>query len=241
MRNKFALVSFLLLSSFIIVTPQTSDPEFVEGRVILVPEGDEIHVRGSDGTVFTIRLHGLDAPERDQEYGAASRKELESRILDKEVKVLIHRKDSQGRYMGTVFREGQDIGVRLLEKGSAWHYKRVSGEQSSEARVRYAKAELKARESKAGLWAAAMPMPPWEFREEAEAGTEPGPVQPPTQLATTSAVKPDPRQTPATPSAPAEADKSGRTYHLGPRGGCYYLSSSGSKVYVKDKDLCSKP
>jgi hypothetical protein len=29
-----------------------------------------------------------------------------------------------------------------------------------------------------------------------------------------------------------------RTYHTGPRGGCYYISSSGSKVYV-DRSLCN--
>lgn len=31
---------------------------------------------------------------------------------------------------------------------------------------------------------------------------------------------------------------SGRTYVRGPRGGCYYLSDSGKKVYVSDKNLC---
>jgi hypothetical protein len=128
----------------------------------------------------------------------------------------------------------------MLENGSAWHYKRVSGEQSSEARVRYAKAELKAREAKAGLWAAAIPMPPWEFREETENRPQPGStVDAPSQIVNTAAsVKQD---TPAeTVPAPSE-NKTGRTYHLGPRGGCYYLNSSGSKVYVKDKSLCSKP
>lgn len=33
------------------------------------------------------------------------------------------------------------------------------------------------------------------------------------------------------------AATSGRTYQKGPRGGCYYLNSSGSKVYV-DKAFC---
>ena len=29
----------------------------------------------------------------------------------------------------------------------------------------------------------------------------------------------------------------GRTYHLGPRGGCYYMNANGNKSYV-DRDLC---
>ena len=241
MRAKFFFVPLVILGLISLSTAQSTDPEFIEGKVIMVPDGDEVRVKTSDGKTYTIRLLGIDAPETGQDFGTAARRDLEARVLDKDVKVIIHRKDSEGRYMGIVFREGQDIGVRMLENGSAWHYKRVSGEQSSEARVRYAKAELKARESKAGLWATAMPMPPWEFREEAEARTDPGPVQPPALLVTTSAMKPETTQPTTSSSAPAEQDKSGRTYHLGPRGGCYYLNSSGSKVYVKDKNLCPKP
>ena len=38
---------------------------------------------------------------------------------------------------------------------------------------------------------------------------------------------------------PAEKkDSSGREYIKGSRGGCYYMSESGEKVYVKDKRLC---
>jgi endonuclease YncB( thermonuclease family) len=208
----------------------------------MVPDGDEVRVKTGDGKMFTVRLLGIDAPESKQDFGTSARKDLEARVLDKDVKVLVHRKDSQGRYMGTLFFEGQDIGVRILENGSAWHYKRISGEQSSEARVRYARAELKAREAKLGLWASAMPMPPWEFKEELEVAerdkTESAMVQP-----VTLAAKPESSTPPKTEAAvPAlNVPKDGRTYTLGPRGGCYYLNSSGSKVYVKDKSLCTKP
>lgn len=46
------------------------------------------------------------------------------------------------------------------------------------------------------------------------------------------------------PAPPSSAQTSGgnksggRTYIRGPRGGCYYLTDSGRKVYVKDKSLC---
>lgn len=41
----------------------------------------------------------------------------------------------------------------------------------------------------------------------------------------------------ATPSAPA--GRTARTYYVGPRGGCYYLSDSGRKVYV-DHSYCNR-
>lgn len=240
MRAKFVFVPLVILSLFSCLLAQSTDPEFIEGKVIMVPDGDEVRVKIPDGNTYTVRLLGIDAPESKQDFGAAARKDLETRVLDKDVKVIVHRKDSEGRYMGTLFFEGQDIGVRMLENGSAWHYKRVSGEQSSEARVRYARAELKARESKLGLWASAMPMPPWEFRDELEiAGrenTDARMVQP----ATLAAKPVTPQKTEAVIPA-ANTAKDGRTYVLGPRGGCYYLNSSGSKVYVKDKSLCTKP
>ena len=37
---------------------------------------------------------------------------------------------------------------------------------------------------------------------------------------------------------PATRSNTGRVYIRGPRGGCYYISSSGSKVYV-DRSVCN--
>ena len=239
MRAMFLFVPLVILGLLSGSLAQSNDPDFIEGKVLTVPDGNEVSVRSADGKTFTVRLLGIDAPETKQEFGNAARKDLESRVLDKEVKVIVHRKDSEGRYMGTLFHEGQDIGVRMLENGSAWHYKRVSGEQSSEARVRYARAELKARELKLGLWASAMPVPPWEFREEPETGErESETVQPMTLVTATGTSTPQKTETAVPPSSSGTV---GRTYTLGPRGGCYYLNTSGSKVYVKDKNLCTKP
>jgi endonuclease YncB( thermonuclease family) len=240
MGAKFVFVPLVILILISGLFAQSTDPEFIEGKVVMVPDGDEVRVKTTDGKAFTIRLLGIDAPESKQDFGMAARKDLEARILDKDVKVIVHKKDSEGRYMGTLFFEGQDIGVRMLENGSAWHYKRVSGEQSSEARVRYARAELKARESKLGLWASAIPMPPWEFREEIDTAEREKmeTVQPMTLAAAPQDLTPQKNEAAV---LPASTGKDGRIYTLGPRGGCYYLNSSGSKVYVKDKSLCIKP
>lgn len=208
-----------------------SDIEFIEGKVLLVIDGDQFRVKASDGAAYNVRLHGVDAPEDLQPFGPESRKALEEIALGKDVKVVVHRKDSQGRYIGTAYIGGQDIAVKQLERGNAWHYKRFGGEQASDARMRYAMAELKARDAKKGLWTDAMPVPPWEYRES---------------LAPTDASKQEANvqtlaSAPPTSEAKPPENASGRKYVMGPRGGCYYLNGAGTKVYVKDKTLCTKP
>jgi hypothetical protein len=51
-----------------------------------------------------------------------------------------------------------------------------------------------------------------------------------------SEVKPDTRKTTLV-SIAAKPASTGRTYQKGPRGGCFYLNSSGNKVYV-EKSFC---
>jgi endonuclease YncB( thermonuclease family) len=252
MFGRWTAVFLILLAALTYISAQTTDTkpaapgeakpsvksaddvELIEGKVTFVTDGDQFRVRTSDGKVFPIRIHGIDAPEQDQDYGVKSRKRLEDQILEKEVKVVVQRVDSEGRYVGTVFLNGQDVGLRLLENGSAWHYKRASGEQSSDVRARYAKAELKARENRSGLWSDPIPIPPWEYRDE----TEPSPGATDKKSAVVPLVT---NTQPAAQGDQKPTAVEGRVYTLGPRGGCYYLNSSGSKVYVKDKSLCQKP
>lgn len=211
-----------------------SEIEFIEGKVLLVIDGDQFRVKSADGTAYTVRLHGIDAPEDLQPFGPESRKALEEIALGKDVKIVVHRRDSQGRYVGTAYVNGQDVAVKQLERGTAWHYKRFGGEQASDTRMRYAMAELKARDAKKGLWADAMPVPPWEYREALAPAGAAREVETETKAQTLVTAQPasEPKPPESTP---------GRKYIMGPRGGCYYLNEAGAKVYVKDKSLCTKP
>ena len=62
-----------------------------------------------------------------------------------------------------------DAGLQQIRDGMAWHYKDYEREQSTEDRARYAAAETKARELRAGLWADTSPVPPWEWRKDKRA------------------------------------------------------------------------
>ncbi len=204
----------------------------IEGRVVIVYDGDHIGVQCRDRKIYSIRFQGIYAPEEKQSFGKKSRKKLADLVADKDVKVIVHKKDLYDRYVGSVYLNGQDVGLKQIENGMAWHFKRFSGEQSAESRVRYAKAEVKARNDRVGLWNEDAPMPPWEYRNDET-------------LEESSARKPEVAQKAAIQGktdapAPSPAKTTGKTYILGPRGGCYYLGNSGNKVYVKDKTLCTR-
>ena len=208
-----------------------SDVEFIEGKVLLVIDGDQFRVKTADGVAYTIRLHGIDAPEDLQPFGPEARKALEELALNKDVRIVVHRRDSQGRHVGTAYIDGHDVAVKQIERGNAWHYKRFGGEQSADARMRYSAAEVKARDSKKGLWVDEMPVPPWEYRESLAGATKDDKPLAHPEIAVPA---------PAVESSPGN-NTSDRKYIMGPRGGCYYLSQTGVKIYVKDKSLCTTP
>ncbi len=191
----------------------------IEGKVVLVYDGDMISIEGNDGKIYPVRLQGIDAPEEKQNYHKKSRKSLAELILNKEVKIVVHRQDLLDRHIGNVYLDGQDISLKQLETGMAWHYKQFSYLQPAEERRRYAQAEARAREAKIGLWEDDRPISPWNFRDG--------------KMTPEAAVKADVRAAPATPAKPGE-----RKYIRGPRGGCYYISASGKKNYV-DHAFCN--
>lgn len=200
----------------------------IEGKVTLVYDGDTISVETKERKIYSIWLKGVDAPENKQNYGKKSRKTLADLIEGKDVKVVIYKKGLYDRYIGIVYLDGQDVGLRQIEAGMAWHFKQYDYEQTMEERKKYAQAQQKAQSEKLGLWEDKNPTPPWDFRN----GTK---SKEPDKNDVTSEAAANTNNAETTPKT---NNSSGRTYILGPRGGCYYVSESGRKVYVKDKSLC---
>ncbi len=59
--------------------------DFLTGKVIKVADGDSITVLDSTNIQHRIRLQGIDAPERGQPFGNASRKHLATLVAGKTV------------------------------------------------------------------------------------------------------------------------------------------------------------
>lgn len=193
--------------------------ELVEGKVVRVESGDTIAVKANGRNVYQVKLQAIDAPDLGQPRYEDSKNSLSKLIRGKDVRVVVHATGPTGVLIGTVYRQGRDISLSMLEKGLAWHYKSFPYQQTASVRKAYSDAQNIASAAGLGIWSDPTPIPPWVFRGESV-------------LSSTGTA--DPGQGKES-SAPQTNE---RKYILGPRGGCYYLKESGVKVYVQDKKLC---
>ncbi len=142
----------------------TAFADSLTGKVVKITDGDTLYVLDANYKEHKIRLAGIDAPERRQAYGLASRKHLLSIVAGKQVTVEYQKRDRYGRIVGKVWVDGVDACLEQVKAGLAWHYKKYQHAQSAEDRELYADAENKARNDRLGLWRENNPMPPWEHR-----------------------------------------------------------------------------
>ena len=140
--------------------------EVLVGRVVGVSDGDTITVLDKDKAEHKVRMMGIDAPEKSQAFGAASKQALSNYIYQKEVTVDYKKIDKYKRIVGKVILDKQDVCLAMISDGMAWHYKDYEKEQSKADRDLYSQAELKAREAKIGLWQDNKPIEPSAFRRK---------------------------------------------------------------------------
>lgn len=92
-------------------------------KVTRVTDGDTIKVsRG--GTTVTVRLVGIDAPERSrrknepgQPFSRKSTKHLASLVLNKSVTVKSYGTGRYGRTLGVVFVNGVNVNLEMVKVG----------------------------------------------------------------------------------------------------------------------------
>ncbi len=96
------------------------------GKVVKITDGDTLYVLDANYKDHKIRLAGIDAPERRQAYGLASRKHLASIVAGKQVTVEYQKRDRYGRILGKVWVNGVDACLEQVKAGFAWHYQEVS-------------------------------------------------------------------------------------------------------------------
>lgn len=144
----------------------------VEVKVTKVFDGDTFEFQ-HEGQQYSVRLSGIDAPERSQDFSDQARQALRQWTANQLVRIDVLKIDNYKRLVSKVQLEsGQysgDVSLRLLEQGLAWHFKRYVKDQAVEDRQIYALAEEKARSANLGLWANPSPLAPWIFREQQRA------------------------------------------------------------------------
>jgi micrococcal nuclease len=129
------------------------------GKVVRIADGDTVTILVG-GNQVRIRLFGIDAPERGQEYSRKSTEALADLVFGKEVRVVVHDKDRYGRTVGDIYVGNTFVNEKMVKDGWAWNYAHYSKSKL------YAALEREAREAKRGLWAGKMPIPPWDYRAQ---------------------------------------------------------------------------
>ncbi len=123
-KEKIILISAIILLvvinySFLdrVLVNFFDDKEYVEvDRVI---DGDTIVV-GDE----SVRLLGINSPEKGEDYYEEAKRFLENKILNKSVKLkfLGDKYDKYGRLLAYIYFDGENINVKLVEEGFANYY-----------------------------------------------------------------------------------------------------------------------
>lgn len=162
-RRYYNLLPYSIRKYLPLAEPQegrTVQGQRLTGRVESVYDGDTLTLLSSDGTTkYKIRFYGIDAPERQQEYGQEARDYLAALVSNAEVEVEVVSVDRYGRSVGKVFVNGTNVNEAMVLNGCAWYYEEYAKNEPVLADNHYS-----AMKNRRGLWAASDPQPPWEYR-----------------------------------------------------------------------------
>ncbi len=131
----------------------------ISAKVVGVKDGDTFVVLHEQRQI-TVRLEHIDAPEKNQPFGNKAKQFASDFCFGKTVVVIGNgKKDRNGRWIGEIFYNNQNLNKELVRNGLAWHYKRYSKSAN------YADLEIAARKKKVGLWRDKDPIAPWNWRK----------------------------------------------------------------------------
>lgn len=126
--------------------------------VFKVIDGDTFHCMANSG-VIKVRMADIDAPEKKQPYGLASKYALQNLIAGKTVFLHNTKKDRYKRIVATVHMNGVNVNRQMVENGAAVAYNKNSP---------YKYAEHTARNHRLGMWQQGYAERPQDFRKRTQ-------------------------------------------------------------------------
>jgi endonuclease YncB( thermonuclease family) len=142
--------------------PQPQAQKSVSGTVLRVTDGDTISVR-IEGREITIRLYGVDCPEKQQEYGMQAKDYVEDLLLTGTVGIIPVEEDRYGRVVAIVkTQDGTALEEKLLASGLAWVYPQYCKRAECAG---WKNLETRAKSERRGLWQGKNPVEPWKWRK----------------------------------------------------------------------------
>ena len=148
------------LLTLLLLTALPAWGETLTGRVVAIADGDTLTLLIAGSQQVKIRLHGIDAPESRQPWGARARQALSEMAFRREVRVEVRDTDRYGRTVGRIYAGPVDINAEIVRGGMAWVYTRYNRDPALPA------LEAEARAARRGLWADPRPVPPWDWRRQ---------------------------------------------------------------------------
>ena len=157
-------LGFLLLA---LATAGVAQAENISAayRVVGVADGDTLTALGAGHERLKCRLYGIDAPEKKQAFGQASKLSLSELSYGRTATIRIVGRDRYGRAICKIAVAGVDVNKEQIARGMAWMYRRYASDRT------YSDAEVKARSRRVGIWRDTQPVPPWDFRRKPFAKT----------------------------------------------------------------------
>ena len=132
---------------------------------VAAPMAQAADVRLASGMI-RVRFHAIDAPERDQPHGAASKQALSRMVYGKQVNVEPIEQDRYDRLVARLWLDDLDVNAEMIRQGAAWVYRRYADDPA------YCAYEKAARDLRRGLWALPRDQraAPWEWRKRKTLG-----------------------------------------------------------------------
>jgi micrococcal nuclease len=197
----------ILLTIFLTIAATLAQAETITGNVVAVADGDTITVLLEE-TPIKIRFHGIDTPEKKQDYGTAAKNFTADRCFDQLVTVVVTDTDRYGRKVGlVVLDDGRVLNHELVAAGMAHWYEEYAPNDTT---LQTLHAEAKA--AKRGLWSRPDAIAPADFRRGQGSG---------------KAVPYNP------PSAQDEGGYSKKVTGMAGGRGSVYVTKSGSRFHRK--------
>lgn len=133
--------------------------EEFSGKVVAVMDGDTLLVI-RDGHPVKVRLAGIDAPEKAQPFGMASKKSLAEMVKGKQIQATSSAVDDYGRLIAKVYVGEVNVNHEQVRRGMAWEYSRFHSNRELVALQR------EAQQARRGLWAGEEAVEPSQWRKQ---------------------------------------------------------------------------
>lgn len=164
MTTKSHAISIIIITLVLALHAHTyaNTDDVIIGKVVKVADGDTITVL-EDRTQHRIRLYGIDAPERRQDFSNRAKQFVSDLVFGNQVRIVKKDVDRYGRIVGIVYVGDVCVNEELVKDGLAWVYRRYC---KTSACIGWLELEAQARAGRMGLWSHPDPVPPWEYRME---------------------------------------------------------------------------